>query len=150
MKFHLVFLGCLLETSLTIQFAQVLYFKFFCLYLNIWNWLPKYLFKLSLCRTVSEKNICQNYWICNEWIKIYELQYVSVGTGLRRDRLSVSLQAVRSRVENIWKHLLPQFVSTIQYNTMLFVYRMYAKSIFLFLKYCTSKHVGPIVSYKGV
>ena len=30
-----------------------------------------------------------------------------------------------------WKHLLPQFVSTIKYNTMLFVYRMYTKSIFI-------------------
>ena len=48
-----------------------------------------------------------------------------------------------------WKHLLPQFVSTIQYNTMLFVYRMYTNRFFLFLKDCTSKHVGPIVSYKG-
>ena len=31
------------------------------------------------------------------------------------------------------KHLLPQFVSTIQYNTMLFVYRMYTKSFFNFI-----------------
>ena len=47
-------------------------------------------------------------------------------------------------IENIYCHSL----STIQYNTMLFVYRMYTKSI-VFLKDCTWKHVGPIVSYKG-
>ena len=48
-----------------------------------------------------------------------------------------------------WKHLLPQFVSTMQYNTMLFVDGMYTKSFFFIYKRLTSKHVGPIVSYKG-
>ena len=56
-------------------------------------------FNLSPCRTVSEKNIWINYWICNESMKIYELQYVWAGSGLWRDRLSASLQAMRSEVQ---------------------------------------------------
>ena len=57
---------------------------------------------------------------------------------------SIAMKSIEN-IENIYCHSL-----SVQYNTMLFVYRMYTKSIFyLFLKDCTSKHVGPIVSYKG-
>ena len=43
----------------------------------------------------------------------------------------------------IERHLLPQFVNTIQSNLS----TECIQSQFLFLKDCTSKHVGPIVSY---
>ena len=47
------------------------------------------------------------------------------------------------QLKNIEKHLLPQFFNTIQSN-------LSTKCIQnLFLKDYTSKHVGPILSYKG-
>ena len=43
------------------------------------------------------------------------------------------------------KHLLRQFVNTIQSN----LFTECIQEQFLFLKDCTSKHMGPIVSYRG-
>ena len=48
-------------------------------------------------------------------------------------------------IQNVEKHLLPQFVNTIQSN--LFIECIQIR--FLFLNDCRSKHVGQIVSYKG-
>ena len=48
-------------------------------------------------------------------------------------------------LKNIEKILLPQFVNIIQSNLS----TECIQNQFLFLKDCTSKHVGPIVSYKG-
>ena len=45
---------------------------------------------------------------------------------------------------NIEKHLLPQFVNPIQSNLFLEC----IQNQFLFLKDCSSKHVGRIVRYK--
>ena len=61
-------------------------------------------------------------------------------------RLKCSEVLWSKNIENIKKHLLPQFVITMQSN--LFIECI--QNQFQFIKNCTSKHVGPIiVSYKG-
>ena len=59
---------------------------------------------------------------------------------------------VVSRIETL--KTLKTFIATVcQYNTIqynvIFLQNVYKINFFLFLKDCKSKHVGPIVSYKG-
>ena len=53
--------------------------------------------------------------------------------GSKSDRAGVWLIENIENIENIYCHSLLVQYNTIQYNTMLFVYRMYTKSIFLFI-----------------